>query len=213
MENVTGRFIAFEGPEGSGKSTQIGYLVGRLEGMGCTPLVTKEPGGTPVGERVRAVLLDPALSMVPLAEFLLYSASRAQHVAEVIRPALGAGRLVISDRFAGASVAYQGDGRGLPHPFIRDLTQRVTGGLKPHLTVLLDIGPERGLKRVAARGARDRLELADLGFHKRVREGFLRQAGEDPSWVRLDASKPEEALAEEIWGLVQPLLKDCSRRA
>ena len=198
-----GFFIAFEGPEGSGKSTQIRRLAKRLEEVGRDFIVTKEPGGTHAGDAIRAVLLDPRLRIDPLPEFLLYSASRAQHVEEVVRSALEAGKLVVSDRFAGASVAYQGYGRGLDLSFIKELTSRVTSDISPDLTLLLDMEPERGLERVANRGQKDRLERADLNFHRRVHQGFLEQAKEDESWVVLDAEQPEEVLAEAVWQTVR----------
>lgn len=203
---MKGLFIVFEGPEGSGKSTQLRHLAARLSQLGHTPVITREPGGTPAGDAIRQVLLDPSLAIAPLTEFLLYSASRAQHVAEVISPALAASKLVISDRFASASVAYQGYGRGLELPFIAELTERVTRGLKPDLTLLFDLDPQRGLGRIASRGAKDRLEQADLAFHQRVREGFLQQAQEDPSWIVLDAALPEEALAQAVWDCVKARL-------
>ena len=197
-----GFFIAFEGPEGAGKTTQIRYLEEKLRGCGMEPLITREPGGTPAADAVRRVVLEPAFTIGPLAEFLLYSASRAQHVDEVVKPALERGDIVVSDRFAGASVAYQGYGRGLELPFIKSLTERVTGGLRPDLTLLLDLEPEVGLARVAGRGQKDRLERADLSFHRRVRQGFLEQARADESWVVLDASLDEAALAERVWAVV-----------
>lgn len=203
---MKGLFIVFEGPEGSGKSTQLRLLTARLDAIGLVPVVTREPGGTAVGDAIRQVLLDPELAMTPLCEFLLYSASRAQHVAEVIAPALTAGRLVLSDRFYGASIAYQGYGRGLSLPFIAELTERVTGGLKPDLTLLFDLEPQAGLARIAARGAKDRLEQADLAFHERVRQGFLQQAQQDPSWIVLDATWPQEVLAEAVWEHVKARL-------
>ena len=204
MDN--GFFIAFEGPEGSGKSTQIRRLAKSLEEVGRDFIVTKEPGGTPAGDAIREVLLDPTLRIDPLPEFLLYSASRAQHVEEVIQPALNAGKLVVSDRFAGASVAYQGYGRGLDLSFIRELSERVTNNIYPDLTLLLDMEPERGLERVAKRGQKDRLEQADLSFHRKVRRGFLEQAKEDKSWVVLNAEQSEEVLAKEIWNAVSDVL-------
>ncbi len=202
-----GFFITFEGPEGSGKSTQIRRLSKRLEKTGQDFIMTKEPGGTPASDAIREVILDPELRIDPLSEFLLYSASRAQHVEEVIRPALDAGKLVVSDRFAGASVAYQGYGRGLELSFIRELTERVTSGIYPDLTLLLDMEPERGLERVAKRGQKDRLEQADLSFHQEVRRGFLEQAKADESWVVLDAEQAEEVLAEVTWQTVKEHLK------
>ncbi len=204
---MAGFFIAFEGPEGAGKSTQLRLLTDRLRASGLGPLVTKEPGGTPVGERIREVVLDPALAVAPLSEFLLYSSSRAQLVSEVIRPALDAGEFVLCDRFTGASVAYQGYGRGLPLELIDAVTQSVTAGLKPDLTLLFDLHPEVGLARVAQRGSKDRLEQADLSFHRRAREGFLRQAETDPGWVTLDASLGQAELQTLVWGAVEPYLK------
>jgi dTMP kinase len=203
---VPGFFIAVEGPEGAGKSTQLRRLAARLQREGAAPFVTKEPGGTPVGERVREVVLDPTLSMTPTTEFLLYSASRAQLVEAVLRPALAAGQLVLCDRFTGASVAYQGYGRGLPQETIRMFSAVVTGGLEPDLTLLFDLEPELGLARVAERGHKDRLEQADLSFHKRVRAGFLAQAARTPSWQVLDATLAEDALHERVWQTVRPQL-------
>lgn len=204
---MAGIFIAFEGPEGAGKSTQLRHLGARLEAEGLETLVTKEPGGTPVGERIRhIVLLEPDLEISPMTEFLLYSASRAEHVASVIRPALEAGRIVVCDRFAGASVAYQGYGRGLPLDFVGRLTDEVTGSLEPDLTLLFDLDPEVGLARVAARGQKDRLEQADLEFHRRVREGFLAQARAHPDWLTFDATRSEDELQEEVWRALKTYL-------
>ena len=204
---MRGLFIAFEGPEGAGKSTQLRLFAERLRASGLEPLVTKEPGGTPVGERIREVVLDPVLEVTPLSEFLLYSASRAQLVKDVIGPALDAGKFVLCDRFTGASVAYQGYGRGLPLELVDAVTQWVTAGLKPDLTLLFDLHPEVGLARVARRGQRDRLEQADLAFHGRVRRGFLKQAEADPDWVTLDASLDQTELQALVWQTVEPYLK------
>ncbi len=200
-------FIVFEGPEGAGKTTQIKALAKRLEQKGILPVITREPGGTPASDAIRTVILDPNLEISPLTEFLLYSASRAQHVTEVIKPALNQGKTVVSDRFYGASVAYQGYGRGLELDFIYNLTKRVTQGIQPDLVLLLDIDPEKGLERVAARGQKDRLELADLSFHKKVREGFLRQAEGHSSWKCFDATQSAEQLAKIIWETVLPYLE------
>ncbi|CAN5860356.1 dTMP kinase [soil metagenome] len=202
-----GTFIVFEGPEGAGKTTQIARLAAQFRARGLEPVLTREPGGTGAADAIRRVILDPGLTVNPLTEFLLYSASRAQHVDEVIRPALEQAKFVVSDRFFGASVAYQGYGRGLELGFIYSLTEHVTGGLQPDLVLLLDLDPEVGLERIAARGQKDRLELADLAFHRRVRAGFLKQAEEDSSWVVFDAAQGEEALAHEIWTTVESLLK------
>lgn len=201
-----GRFIVFEGPEGAGKSTQIARLKARLEGLGRRPLLTREPGGTQAGEAMRRVLLDPDLQIAPLAEFFLYSAARSQHVHEVIAPALAAGQDVISDRFTGASVAYQGYGRGLDLQLIDELNAKATGGLKPDRTLLLDLDPGRGLARAAARAAQDRLESAGLEFHQRTRAGFLEQARTDPTWVVINADPDEETVAAAVWRAVADLL-------
>lgn len=199
-----GVFIAFEGPEGAGKSTQLRRLAQHLRTAGLEPLVTKEPGGTPVGEYVRrTVLLEPDLEIGPMTEFLLYSASRAQLVTDVLKPALAVSRTVLCDRYTGASVAYQGYGRGLPLDFIKGLNVQVTGGLVPDLTLLFDLEPEIGLARVATRGEKDRLEGADLAFHRRVREGFLAQAEADSSWKVLNASLGEEVVARLVSEVVQ----------
>jgi dTMP kinase len=201
-----GLFLVFEGPEGAGKSTQIARLAERLRAAGRDVVLTREPGGTRAGDAVRQVLLDPAQVIHPLTEFLLYSASRAQHVSEVIAPALEAGRDVVSDRFTGASVAYQGYGRGLDLGFVEELNDRVTGGLKPDLTVLLDIEPAAGLQRAGARSEQDRLEAAGLPFHERVRRGYLVQAEADPSWLVIDAQAPEDVVADAVWAGVSRLL-------
>ncbi|MFO7546683.1 MAG: dTMP kinase [Trueperaceae bacterium] len=203
---TSGRFIVFEGPEGSGKSTQISRLAERLRSLGRDPLLTREPGGTPAGEAVRSVLLDPRYHIAPLAEFLLYAACRAQHVEDVIAPALAAGRDVVSDRFGGASVAYQGYGRGLDLELIHDVNLRATAGLRPDLTLLLDLDPADGLRRAEARAGHDRLEAESLAFHLRVREGFLEQARHDRTWQVIDASGSEETVAAAVWETVATLL-------
>ncbi|WP_394649196.1 dTMP kinase [uncultured Deinococcus sp.] len=198
-----GLFLTFEGPEGAGKSTQLAALVRRLRAAGHTVTETREPGGTLLGTEVRRVVLDPALEMGPLPEFLLYSASRAQLVAEVIRPALERGEVVVCDRYADSTLAYQGYGRGLDLGFLERVTQEATGGLRPDLTVLLDLDPALGLARAARRGQPDRLERADLAFHTRVREGFLALAAAEPGRVLvMDATRPENDLSADIWTAV-----------
>lgn len=202
-----GRFITFEGPEGAGKTTQITHLTRHLDVAGVPHLLTREPGGTPLGTRVREVVLDPALHIDPLPEFLLYSASRAQLVQDVIGPALARGEVVVCDRYADSSLAYQGAGRGLDAGLLRSVTRAATGGLTPALTVLLDLDPRLGLERAAARGQPDRLEQADLGFHDRVRAGFLAlAAGEPDRFLVLDATRPADDLARTIWDAVRARL-------
>lgn len=201
-----GVFIVLEGPEGAGKSTQIGLLASRLAALGRECVLTREPGGTRAGDAIRHVLLDPAQRIAPLAEFLLYSASRAQLVEEVIAPALRAGNDVISDRFTGASVAYQGHGRGVELDLIDLLNARVSQGLTPDLTVLLDIDPATGLDRAAARSSHDRLEAESLEFHVRVRAGFVSQAQTRPDWLLVDGAADKASVAANIWRAVEPLV-------
>jgi dTMP kinase len=201
-----GRFIAFEGPEGAGKSTQVARLAARLREAGGEVLATREPGGTPAGDRIRAVLLDPGVEIDAAAEFLLYAAARAQHVVERIAPALARGVTVLCDRFAASSVAYQGHGRGLDPAWVHDVNARATRGLVPDRTVLLDLPAPAGLARVATRGAADRLERADAAFHDRVRRGFLAEASRQPGWLIVDAARDEDAVANEIWSRLAPLL-------
>lgn len=202
-----GLFIAFEGPEGAGKSTQLLRLATRLRAGGLDPVVTREPGGTPSADRIRDVILDPELRVDPLTEFLLYAASRAQHVLEVVAPALASDRIVLTDRFTAASIAYQGHGRGLDLDFVAALNDRVTGGIVPDLTILFDLDPEVGLARVLERGSLDRLEASDMDFHRRVRSGFRAQAtaGGD-RWLLLDAADGPGPLEEAVWEAVAPRL-------
>lgn len=201
-----GRLVAFEGPEGAGKSTQVAALAERLRAEGRPVLTTREPGGSAAGERIRHVILDPDLAIEPLSEFLLYAAARAQLVSEALRPALARGEVVLCDRYAASSVAYQGHGRGLELAFVRELNRRATGGLTPDATVLLDLPSQEGLARTRARGASDRLERADAAFHDRVREGFLAEARLERDWIVLDARQPAEALAATVWDRLAPIL-------
>ena len=209
-----GLFIAFEGGEGSGKSTQVDLLATALIADGWDVVVTREPGATDVGMRIRSLLLDRpttgvagALAMAPRAEALLYAADRAHHVATVVRPALAKGSIVISDRYIDSSLAYQGAGRTLPANEISWLSTWATGGLSPDLVVLLDIDPTVGLKRVAGRGGADRLEAEGGPFHDRVRYAFLDLATRDPRrYVVIDASANESEIAAEIAARVRSML-------
>ena len=178
-----GVLLSFEGGEGCGKSTQIARLARRLEAAKVPVLVLREPGGTAVGEAVRAILLDTShAEMSPGAELLLYEAARAQLVAELIEPALDAGRVVILDRFYDSTTAYQGYGRGLPLAQVAELNAVATGGLRPDRTLLLDIEVCVGIKRATSRHA-DRIEAEATSFHERVREGFLSIARDEPERV------------------------------
>ncbi|MEW2384482.1 dTMP kinase [Micromonospora sp. NPDC047707] len=198
----TGLFVVFEGGEGAGKSTQLGLLADRLREQGRDVVVTREPGATPVGERIRSLLLGQPGSDVPSprAEALLYAADRAHHVATVVRPALARGGVVISDRYVDSSLAYQGAGRTLPVDEVSWLSSWATGGLKPDLVVLLDVDPRTGLSRVASRGEdRDHLEAESVSFHERVRYAFLDLAAADPKrYLVLDASRPVTEIAESV---------------
>lgn len=182
-----GFFITFEGVEGCGKTTQLRLLKERLEAAGRQVTATREPGGCPIADQMRAILLDAEnRAITPLAELLLYAAARAQHVQEVILPALARGEIVLCDRFTDATVAYQGHGRGLDLGTIAELNRLATGGLAPGLTLLIDCPVEVGLSRALARieaasGAREeRFELESVRFHERVREGYLELAGRFP---------------------------------
>lgn len=208
-----GVFLTFEGPEGAGKSTQIARLAERLRAHGRAVRTTREPGGTPAGDRIRDVLLDPQLRVDPVTEFLLYAAARAQHARETIRPALDDGVDVLCDRFADSSVAYQGYGRGLAPAWIDDVNDVATDGLRPDMTVLLDLPSDVGLARIAARGAIDRLEQADAAFHRRVRDGFLALADARPGWIVVDASADADVVADRIWAATRAILPGATEGA
>ena len=199
-------FITLEGGEGCGKSTQITRLVRRLEAGGLAVRALREPGGTSVGEGVRALLLDPEHSgLDATAELLLYEASRAQLVADVIAPALEAGEIVICDRFYDSTTAYQGFARGLPLERIRQLNEIATLGIVPDRTIVLDIAPELGIRRATREGA-DRLEGESFAFHEAVRRGFLAIAAEEPGRVRVvDASGSVSEVAERVWAALADL--------
>jgi dTMP kinase len=199
---VTARFVAFEGGEGSGKSTQAARLAARLDAV-----LTREPGGTAIGVRVRDLLLDPATERLDTrAEALLMAADRAQHVAEVVRPALAAGRHVVTDRYAASSITYQGYGRRLPIDEVTRLSAWATRDLWPDLTVLLDVPLDVAARRVGA--DRDRFEQADEGFHVRVRDGFLALAGGDPArWVVVDGTAPVDTVEAAVVDAVRDRLQ------
>ncbi len=206
---MTGLFIAFEGGEGSGKTTQVDRLHRHLNTTvqpGRRVFQTRQPGGTTIGQTIRGLLLQPGY-VSDRAEALLYAADRAQHVDEFIRPALNAGNVVITDRYVDSSLAYQAAGRAMDSTWIRDLSRWATGGLVPDLTIVLDVHPQVGLARAARRGAADRLEQEDLGFHWRVRDAFLALSEADPGrYLVLEAGHPADWLAELIAERVQQLV-------
>ena len=212
-------FITLEGPEGGGKSTQARRLNERLRTASYAVTLTREPGGTPAGKAIRAIWDDPAHSdLLPITDLLLICADRAQDVGSLIRPALAHGEIVISDRYADSTRAYQGYGSGLESDTIETLLHIATGGLAPDLTLLLDIPAAEGLARrhaASQSGAEqlDRLDRRSLEYHERVRAGYLELAAREPGrWVTFDARQPIAALADAIWQVVQARLKDHQAR-
>lgn len=194
-----GRFITVEGIEGVGKSTNLGFVANELRRAGLAVVETREPGGTPLGERIRDLLLSPAARIDPLAELLLMFAARAAHLREVIRPALESGKWVVCDRFTDASHAYQGGGRGLPSATVEALAGIVQGDLRPDLTLLLDVPLEVSAERQAGRGAPDRFERESGEFFRRVREAYLHLAAREPARIRLiDAARPLRQVQADI---------------
>lgn len=194
-------FVTFEGPEGSGKSSQIALLAPYLQEQGFTIVTTREPGGTPIGDEIRACVHNVAnTAMTPIAEMLLYSASRAQHVGELIRPSLASGHIVLCDRFADSTIAYQGYGRGLNLDQLHQVTQIATEGLQPDITFLLDVDVEQGLARRTGGGLEmNRLDLETVQFHQRVREGYHAMAKTDPArWIIVNAERPLSIIQEEL---------------
>lgn len=205
---MPGLFVTFEGGEGSGKSTQLTRLAERLRAAGREPLVTREPGGSPLAEGIRALLLDPARSPGAVTEALLMVAARSDLVATVIRPALAAGRVVLCDRYTDSTLAYQGAGRGLDAARLADWNDAATGGLRPDLTLLFDVAPRLGLaRRAGSGGAPNRLDLESEAFHARVRARYLELARAEPGrFVVLDASHDADTLAGEAWAAVSARL-------
>lgn len=199
---LAGRFLVIDGPDGAGKSTQLARLARALGERGADVVVARDPGGTPIGDRVRAILLDPAAGeMAVRCELMLYMASRAQLVEQVVRPALAAGRCVLCDRFVSSTIAYQGAGGGVSAAEIRRVAEVAIGSLWPDLTVILDLDPAAGLARV--RRGLDRMEAKGLAFHARVREGFLRQAAEQPDrFAVVDAAGDADAVAARLLATV-----------
>lgn len=212
---MPGTFITFEGIDGSGKSTQLRLLGNFLRANGCDPLLTREPGGTALGVRLRGALLDAAEEVDPLTELLVFAADRAQHVRRVLRPALAGGTVVISDRYADATVAYQGAGRGFSPELISQIVQLATEGLKPDLTLLFDLTIEESTSRTARRltgrstkTTRDRIDIENADFHARVRDAYMQIALAEPERVKLiDTSGPVERTQERVRDIIVPFLQ------
>lgn len=205
-----GFFITFEGTDGAGKTTQIQHLSAELRQAGYDICLTREPGGAPISEQIRDMLLNPDHSeMAATTELLLYAASRAQHVSEVIKPALEAGKIVISSRFADAMVVYQGYGRGLDLERINRLNRIATDGVTPDVTLVLDLPVEIGLQRVRKRrGGLDRLEREKIEFHQRLRDGYRALAEQEPQRIKIiDAQTSPKQVYTQIRGAVQPVLQ------
>lgn len=201
-----GKFITIEGGEGVGKSTNADLIQSILESRGCEVLVTREPGGTALGEALRSILLSSGIeSPVAMAELLIIFAARAQHLTTVIEPALAAGKWVLCDRFTDATYAYQGWGRDIDKDAIASLEQLVQGTRRPDLTILLDMDPSLGLARAQERAELDRFEQEELAFFNRVREGYLARAKEEPArWLIIDASKT----LDEVTRVIKQTLND-----
>ncbi len=211
---MKGTFITFEGTEGSGKSTQILLLANFLKSRGMRVVLTREPGGTPIGDQVRKIVLDPAhTALDPKAELLLYAASRAQHLYEVILPALASGMIVLCDRFSDATLAYQGYGRGLDIEMIRALDRIVRAGTRPDLTLLFDIDAALGIARAHGRNTsrgletEARFENEELAFHERVRQGYKILAKQEPDRIRLvDAFPAQEAVEMNVRAIMDEVM-------
>ena len=206
---MDGFLITMEGPDGAGKTTQLGLLCKWIRQTGLEVVRTREPGGTPIADKVRALLLDPAHGeMTARTEALLYMAARAQHTAELIRPALERGAAVISDRYSDSTLVYQGVARGLAMSDLVWLNRFATDGLAPDITLLLDGDVEKLSARVARRGIQDRLESENLDFHRKVRQGFLTLAKEAPERIKvIDADRPVDAVWATIEICVQNFLE------
>ena len=209
---MAGTFITFEGIDGSGKSTQLRLLANFLKQKGCDVLSTREPGGTPVGNRLRAALLDAQEEVDPLTELLVFAADRAQHVRRVLRPALELGQVVFSDRYADATAAYQGAGRGFSPELISEIIALATEGLKPDLTLLFDLSVDdsstRTRRRVNGQQQGDRLDGENAEFHTRVRDAYLRIARTEPGRVKIvETNQPVELTHERVKEIVIPFLR------
>lgn len=203
-----GLFITLEGTDGSGKTTQMGYLEEYLKRTGREVLLTREPGGTRISEKIRTIILEPDhTEMGNITEFLLCSAARAQLVRQVIEPSLEKGVVVLCDRYVDSSYAYQGYGRGMDLKVLESISHAATGGLLPDVTFFFDLDPETALKRRLASTRSDRIENERLEFHKRVHAGYVRLAGKDPGRIRrIDAGRPAGDVWDEVRGILDAML-------
>lgn len=204
-------FITIEGPDGGGKTTQMNMLVPALEEQGLDIVRTREPGGTDIGDQIRSVIMDMKnKSMDPRAEILLFCASRAQLVSELIRPSLASGKIVLCDRYADSTMAYQGYGHGLDRTALKNLLEFATGGLKPDLTILLDISAEAGLRRrITNHDEWNRMDDYALQFHERVRKGYLEMATAEPvRFAVINADRSKEEIHDEIVAVIMRKLKN-----
>jgi len=209
---LPGKFITFEGIDGSGKSTQLRMLAGGLRERGVDLIMSQEPGGTPLGRRLRDAFLETEENVAPMAELLLFAADRAQHVEFLIKPALANGRVVISDRYADATFAYQGAGRGFDEKTVNKVIKLATGGLKPELTLFFDIPVTTALSRMSSRGESgersNRMDFETVEFYERVRDSYLGIARREPKrFIVLDASGSVEEIHRQVFDIVADCLK------
>lgn len=209
---MNGKFITFEGIDGSGKSTQLRMLAYELQSRGMDVVVTCEPGGTPLGRALREAFLETWEDVVPMAELLAFAADRAQHVEHLIKPALEAGKVVISDRYADATYAYQGAGRGFPEAKVLQVIELATGGLKPDLTLFFDITVDEALRRMAARDEvhtkKNRMDVEESEFYGRVRDSYLGIAEREPERFRvIDAQRPADAIQTDVMDMITSFLQ------
>jgi dTMP kinase len=207
MQAHPGIFITFEGGEGCGKSTQARLLYRKLQQHNIASLLTKEPGGTPLGNKIRSVLkVKRDFTISPLSELFLFAACRSQLTHDLIAPALNSGQVVVCDRFFDSTVVYQGLARGLDLSLIDSINAAATGGLKPDVTILLDVLPEQGLQR-KRKIHQDRFDSEEISFHRRIREGYLTLAAKEPDrWLVLQASLPAGKLSQLTWEHIRPLI-------
>ncbi|MGB8510678.1 MAG: dTMP kinase [Pyrinomonadaceae bacterium] len=210
---MAGAFITFEGIDGSGKSTQLRMLASELRLRGHEVVATREPGGTSLGKRLREVVLDTQEQVDPLAELLIYAADRAQHVRTLVRPAVATGHIILSDRYADSTVAFQGAGRGFPDALIAEVVALATGGLMPDLTLIFDLTVDESQRRTNNRGRDDeqpdRIDAEDTSFHQRVRDAYMRIAEDDPERVKIvDASTSVEETHAEVMKLITTFLEN-----